>query len=88
MQIVSLENGLHKISFLLSWNNKKKLFLTHLLLNTTCPFLANSVDPDQLASSEANWSGSALFVIKYVNFYQKLGSSNLISWKLEVGVAS
>ena len=29
--------------------------------------LANSVDPDQLASSEANWSGSALFVIKYVN---------------------
>ena len=28
---------------------------------------ANSVDPDQLASSEANWSGSALFVIQYVN---------------------
>ena len=24
---------------------------------------ANSVDPDQLASSEANWSGSALFAI-------------------------
>ena len=24
---------------------------------------ANSVDPDQLASEEANWSGSALFVI-------------------------
>ena len=33
------------------------------------PALANSVGPDQLASSEANWSGSALFVIKYVNFY-------------------
>ena len=33
-------------------------------------------------------SGSALFVIKYVNFYQKHGSSNLIGWKLEVGVAS
>ena len=31
-----------------------------------CPGLANCVDPDQLASSEANWSGSALFVIKYV----------------------
>ena len=46
--------------------------LNLLLLNTTCPVLANSVDPDQLAS----WS--ALFVIKYVNFYQKLGSSNLI----------
>ena len=33
-------------------------------------------------------SGSALFVIKYVNFYQKPGSSNLIGWKLEVGVAT
>ena len=56
----------------------------------TCPFLANNEDLDQLASSEANWSGSALFVIKYmyVNFYQKPGSSNLTDWKLEVGVAS
>ena len=32
-----------------------------------CPAFANSVDPDQLASKEANWSGSALFAIKYVN---------------------
>ena len=32
-----------------------------------CPAFANSVDPDQLASSEANGSGSALFAIKYVN---------------------
>ena len=62
--------------------------LTLLLLNTTCSVLANSVDPDQLASEEANWSGSALFVIKYVNFYQKPGSINLIGWKLEMGVAS
>ena len=62
--------------------------LTILLLSTTCPVLANSVDPDQLASEEANWSGSALFVIKYVNFYQKPGSSNLIGWKLEVGMPS
>ena len=54
----------------------------------TCPVLANSVDPDQLASEEANWSGTALFVIKYVNFYQKPRSSYLIGWKLEVGVAS
>ena len=65
-----------------------RLNLTLLLLSMTCPVLANSVDPDQLASEEANWSGSALFVIKYVNFYQKPGSSNLIGWKLEVGVAS
>ena len=34
-------------------------------------------------------TGSALFVIKYVNLYQQQsGSSNLIGWNLEVGVAS
>ena len=43
-----------------------------------CPAFANSVDPDQLASAseEANWSGSAVFVIKYVSLYQEPGSSN------------
>ena len=45
--------------------------LTLPLLNMTCPVIANSLDPDQLASEEANWSGSKLFVIRYVNFYQK-----------------
>ena len=30
--------------------------LTFLSLNTTYPVLANCVDPDQLASEEANWS--------------------------------
>ena len=25
--------------------------------------MANSIDPDQLASEEANWSGSTLFAI-------------------------
>ena len=54
---------------------------TLLLLIKSCPVLANSADPDQLASEEANWSGSALFAIKYVNFYQKLRSRNLIGWK-------
>ena len=34
-----------------------------------CPAFAKNVDPDQLASEEANWSGSALFVIQYVNLY-------------------
>ena len=52
------------------------------------PVLVNSVDPDQLASEEANLSGSALFVIKYANLYKKFGSSNLIGWKLEGGMAS
>ena len=62
--------------------------LTLLLLNTTCPVLANSADPDQLASEEANWSGSALFVVKYANLYQQSGSINLIDWELEMVVAS
>ena len=53
-----------------------------------CSASANSVDPDQLASEEANKTGSALFVIKYVNSYQQPGSSNLIGRKLEVGMAS
>ena len=43
-----------------------------LLLNYTFLVLANSVDPDQLASEEANWSGSALLIIKYVNFFHKI----------------
>ena len=54
----------------------------------SCYVLANSVDPDQLASEEANWSGSAVFVSEYVKIYQKLGSGNQIGWQLEVGVAS
>ena len=52
-----------------------------------CSAFANSVDPDQLASEEANWSGSALFVVEYVNSYQQHEPSNLIDWKLEVGMA-
>ena len=50
------------------------------------PAFANSVDPDQLASEEANWSGSALFDIKYVNLQQQSRSSNLIGCKLKVGL--
>ena len=41
--------------------------LTLVLLNRIYPAFAKSVDPDQLASEEANWSGSALLAIKYVN---------------------
>ena len=51
------------------------------------PAFANSVDPDQLASEEANWSGSALFAIHYSNLNKQPWSSNLIGWKLEVGMA-
>ena len=65
-----------------------EIALTLVLLNPDVAAFANSVDPDQLASSEANWSGSALFVIKYLNLYEQLGTSILIGWKLEVGVAT
>ena len=71
----------------ISSDTKARIFLALFLLNTTCPVLANSVDPDQLASgSQLIWICTVLF--KYVNFYQKPGSSNLIGWKLEVGVTS
>ena len=61
--------------------------LTLVLQNSDMPFVS-SVDPDQLASEEANWSGASLFAIQYVNLYQQSGSSNLIGWKFEVSVAS
>ena len=38
---------------------------THFLIqvvDTNSHTMTNSADPDQLASSEANWSGSTLFV--------------------------
>ena len=44
-------------------------FLTLVLLNRIYPAFANSADPGQLASEEANWSESALFAIKYVYLY-------------------
>ena len=31
----------------------------------------NNVDPDQMASEEAIWSGSILFFIEFVNLYNK-----------------
>ena len=55
-----------------------QFILILLLLNMTCPVLANSVDPDQFTSEEANWSRSALFVIKHVNFYKK--NSDQVIW--------
>ena len=71
-----------------TWVNTVELKSTGIILTNPSPVepFAKSADPDQLAS-EANWSGSALFAIKYVNLYQQPGSSNMIGWKLEVGVA-
>ena len=62
--------------------------LTLVLLNADMPCIFKRWGPGHLASEEANWSGSALFVIQYMNLYQQAWSSNLIGWQLEVGVAS
>ena len=62
--------------------------LSLVLLNLDMPAFSNSVDPDQLPSSEANWSGCTLFGIGYVNLYEQPRSNNLIGWKKEVGVAT
>ena len=51
-----------------------------ILLFTTTPTFANSVDPDQMASEETIWSGSTLFVIHFVNFYKYIIWYNLIGW--------
>ena len=40
--------------------------------------LENSVDPDQLASEEANRPGSALFAIQFMNLCQQSRSRHLI----------
>ena len=42
----------------------RQIFLTLVLLNPDIPAF-NRVDPDQLASEEANWSGSTLFATQY-----------------------
>ena len=44
--------------------------LTLALLNLDIPCPCKHVDPDQLASVEANWSGSTLFAIQYLSLYQ------------------
>ena len=54
--------------------------LTFILLFTTTPTLANSVDPDQMASEEAIWSGATMFVIQFVNLNENIIWCNLIGW--------
>ena len=41
--------------------------------------MANSADPDQLASSEANWSGSTLFAkAEYIRVQQDQGYADRV----------
>ena len=43
--------------------------------------MANSADPDQLASSEANWSGSTLFAkAGYIWVQQDKGNGGKQKW--------
>ena len=56
----------------------KSLFKPLSCWSRIYPAFANNVDPDQLASEEANWSGSTLFVMQYMNLYKQSGSSNLV----------
>ena len=51
-----------------------------ILLFMTTPTFANSVDPDQMASGEAIWSGSTLFVIQFVNLNENVIWCNLFGW--------
>ena len=93
MIFIAQLNLAHKCMWSVS---RKKSALTLVLLirdmpgwTQICLAFSNSVDPDQLATEKkANWSGSALVVIQYINSYQQSGSSNLIGWQLEMGMAS
>ena len=78
---------------LMKQNGEKTLQSLFLRFNPSLakhdmPCLSKQCRSRSVGFWEANWSGSSLFVIKNVNFYQKPESSNLIGWKLEVGVAS
>ena len=42
--------------------------------------MANSVDPDQTASSEAVWSWSALFAETYLSQYNFYGTAATSKW--------
>ena len=59
---------------------EKKQTLTLILLFMTTPTFANSIDSDQMASEEAIWSGSTLFVIQIVNLNENIIWCNLIGW--------
>ena len=69
------------ISFLPFSGRQHKV--THKGWRVVKPQYNQSINPE-----EANWSGSALFVIQYVNFCQQSISCNLIGWQFEVGMAS
>ena len=68
-------------------DNSSCIIFNPSLAKHDMPCLSKQCRSRPVASEEANWSGSALFVIKYANFYRNPGSSNLTGWKLEVSVS-
>ena len=73
----------HNIWF---YGERRKIIL-ELLPNTTPSYINPSLAEHDMSclSKQCRSSSvglSALFIIKYVNFYKKYGSSNLIGWKL------
>ena len=61
-----LEIGCHFFFTALMLNLGLYVVVNFVMLNPDISCFANSVDPDQLASEEANWSGSALFAIMLI----------------------
>ena len=59
---------------------KMIIFLTLVLLNPDLSCLYKQCT-NQLASEEANWSGSLLFAIKYVNIY--INNMDQVIWLAE-----
>ena len=74
------ENRLCYFMKIVSWGDNLHNMLTLILLFTTTPTFANSVDPDQMASEKAIWSGSTLFVIQFVILNENIFWCNLIGW--------
>ena len=66
-----------------NWENYPKIIikysLTLVLLNPDMPYLGKQCRSRSVGFFEANWSGSALFVIQYVNFINNWYLSNPIS---------
>ena len=56
----SLNRAKHSSTFLILFSNKMLIF--RVLIHKMLARIANREDPDQTASSEAVWSGYALFV--------------------------
>ena len=88
MQIVFIKDNLLELLNLVFWGKKKYHQFVVCWISPDMPCVCKQCRSRSVSFWRSNWSGSALFVIQYLNSYQQPGSSNLIGWKLEVGLAS